>query len=90
VDIKIFSQIGEEIIFQSLKRNSIDYLQETITNKVGDFRMFFENWSDSIKENIKHLNESLKEIDFKNKPQTYIQLVAPNKINDEVKEFRNF
>ncbi|MEI6582910.1 MAG: SbcC/MukB-like Walker B domain-containing protein [Chitinophagia bacterium] len=65
-----------------------DYLQETITNKVGDFRMFFENWSDSIKENIKHLNESLKEIYFKNKPQTYIQLVAPNKINDEVKEFR--
>lgn len=65
-----------------------DYLQETITNKVGDFRMFFENWSDSIKENIKHLNDSLKEIDFKCKPQTYIQLVAPNKISDEVKEFR--
>jgi len=66
-----------------------DYLQETITNKMGDFRMFFENWSDSIKENIKHLNDSLKEIDFKNNPKTYIQLVAPNKINDEVKEFRN-
>lgn len=66
-----------------------DYLQETITNKVGDFRMFFENWTDSIKENIKHLNDSLKEIDFKSKPQTYIQLVAPNKISDEVKEFRN-
>ncbi|MCZ2394168.1 MAG: hypothetical protein LC105_09945 [Chitinophagales bacterium] len=66
-----------------------DYLQETITNKVGDFRMFFENWSDSIKENIKHLNDSLKEIDFKNNPKTYIQLVAPNKISDEVKEFRN-
>ncbi|HUW05668.1 MAG TPA: SbcC/MukB-like Walker B domain-containing protein [Williamwhitmania sp.] len=66
-----------------------DYLQETITNKVGDFRMFFENWSDSIKENIKHLNDSLKDIDFKSKPQTYIQLVAPNKISDEVKEFRN-
>lgn len=65
-----------------------DYLQETITNKVGDFRMFFENWSDSIKENIRHLNDSLKEIDFKGKPQTYIQLVAPNKISDEVKEFR--
>lgn len=65
-----------------------DYLQETITNKVGDFRMFFENWTDSIKENIKHLNDSLKEIDFKSKPQTYIQLVAPNKISDEVAEFR--
>lgn len=65
-----------------------DYLQETITNKVGDFRMFFENWSDSIKENIRHLNDSLKEIDFKSKPQTHIQLVAPNKISDEVKDFR--
>ena len=66
-----------------------EYLQETITNKVGDFRMFFENWSDTIKGNIKHLNDSLKEIDFKSKPKTYIQLVAPNKISDEVKEFRN-
>ncbi|MCO6173632.1 hypothetical protein NHF50_01095 [Flavobacterium sp. NRK F10] len=66
-----------------------DYLQETITNKVGDFRMFFENWSDSIKENIKHLNDSLEKIDFKSSPKTYIQLVAPNRLNDEVKEFRN-
>lgn len=65
-----------------------DYLQETITNKVGDFRMFFENWSDSIKENIRHLNDSLREIDFKSNPKTYIQLVAPNRISDEVKEFR--
>lgn len=66
-----------------------DYLQETITNKVGDFRMFFENWSESIKENINHLNESLREIDFKSTPVTYIQLVAPTKISDEVKDFRN-
>jgi uncharacterized protein YPO0396 len=65
-----------------------NYLEETITNKVGDFRMFFENWSDSIKENIKHLNDSLKEIDFKNNPKTYIQLIAANKFNDEVKDFR--
>lgn len=65
-----------------------EYLQDTITNKVGDFRMFFENWSDTIKENIKHLNDSLTEIDFKNNPQTYIQLVAPNRISNEVKEFR--
>jgi uncharacterized protein YPO0396 len=66
-----------------------EYLQETITNKVGDFRMFFENWSDSIKENIRLLNYSLKEIDFRDKDfKTYIQIVAPNRISDEVKEFR--
>jgi uncharacterized protein YPO0396 len=66
-----------------------EYLQETITNKVGDFRMFFENWSDSIKENIRLLNDSLKEIDFRDKDfKTYIQIVAPVRISDEVKEFR--
>jgi uncharacterized protein YPO0396 len=66
-----------------------EYLQETITNKVGDFRMFFENWADSIKENIRLLNESLREIDFRNMDfRTYIQLVAPIRINDEVKDFR--
>jgi len=66
-----------------------EYLQETITHKVGDFRMFFENWAYSIKENIRHLNESLKEIDFRNSDfKTYIQLVSPNRINDEIKEFR--
>jgi uncharacterized protein YPO0396 len=67
-----------------------DYLQETITNKVGDFRMFFENWSDTIKENIRLLNDSLKGIDYEDRGnRTYIQLVSPSKINDEMKEFRN-
>ena len=79
--------IDDDLIRFEKKFN--EYLRETITNKVSDFRMFFENWSDSIKENIKQLNESLKEIDFKTSPATYIQLVAPPKISDEVKEFRN-
>ncbi|ASB51183.1 AAA family ATPase [Alkalitalea saponilacus] len=85
---KFLEKLGKDNLPKFEKKFN-DYLQETITNKVGDFRMFFENWSDSIRENIKHLNDSLKEIDFKSKPQTYIQLVAPNKISDEVKEFRN-
>jgi uncharacterized protein YPO0396 len=51
--------------------------------------MFFENWSDSIKENIRLLNDSLKGIDFRDKDvKTYVQLVAPNRLSDEVKEFR--
>ena len=51
--------------------------------------MFFENWTDSIKENIRLLNDSLSEIDFRDKDfRTYIQLVAPIRINDEVKDFR--
>lgn len=66
-----------------------EYLQETITNKIADFRMFFENWSDAIKENINVLNEALSGIDFKTNPNTYIQLVVPQKLTEDVKEFRN-
>ena len=82
--------------FERLKKDNLpkfekkfnDYLQETITNKVGDFRIFFDKWTTSIKENIKNLNDSLCEIDFKNNPRTYIQLEATHKINENVKEFR--
>lgn len=65
-----------------------EYLQETLTNKIGDFNFFFNNWIDSIKDNIQYLNDSLKGIDFKNSPKTYIQLIAQNKINQDVNEFR--
>lgn len=70
------------------KRQFDNYLQKTITDKVGEFRMFFMNWKDAIDENIKMLNESLKEIDYRNTPKTYIQLVAQRRINEEIKEFR--
>lgn len=66
-----------------------EYLQSTLSDKIGSFNIFFTNWVDSIKDNIQHLNDSLKEIDFKNNPKTYIQLVAQNKINQDVTEFRN-
>ncbi len=65
-----------------------EYLQETITGKIGNFRIFFTDWADTIKNSIRHLNDSLKEIDFKNNPKTFIQLVASNRISDEVSEFR--
>jgi len=66
-----------------------EYLQSTLSDKIGSFNIFFSNWVDSIKESIQHLNDSLKEIDFKNNPKTYIQLVAQNKINQDVADFRN-
>ena len=88
-EYQIFYRKLIEDDFIRFEKKFNDYLQETITNKVGDFRMFFENWSESIKENINHLNESLRGIDFKSSPVTYVQLVAPTKISNEVKDFRN-
>ncbi len=65
-----------------------NYLQETVTNKVSAFRMFFTNWEKSIKETIDMLNKSLKEIDFSTSPSTYIQLENTKKINNDIAEFR--
>ncbi|SHJ58720.1 Uncharacterized protein YPO0396 [Arenibacter nanhaiticus] len=71
------------------ERKFDQYLQETITNKIGDFRMFFEGWSDEIKSSIQHLNDSLRGINFKSNPATYIQMVVPHKISEDVKVFRS-
>jgi uncharacterized protein YPO0396 len=78
--------IEEDLIRFEKKFN--DYLRETITNKISAFRMFFKNWEDSITENIRNLNESLKGIDFNNNPTTYIKLVALKKMSDEATDFK--
>ena len=44
------------------------YLQKTLTDKVGEFRMFFINWMHTIKSNIDMLNDSLKGIDYRMRP----------------------
>lgn len=66
-----------------------NYLQETVTNKVAAFRMFFSNWEKSIKETIDMLNKSLREINFSTSPSTYIQLENTKKINTDIAKFRN-
>ena len=65
-----------------------DYLQETVINKVSDFRMFFNNWEKSIRDTIQMLNQSLSGIDFNTAPCTYIQLVNSKRINTDIAEFR--
>jgi len=65
------------------------YLQENIINKVSAFNMFFQNWRQSITKTIDQLNSYLVGIDFKDHPQTYIQLVANRRNNVDVKEFND-
>lgn len=64
------------------------YLHETITNDVNKFRIFFENWNDSISKTINQLNSSLRDIDFGSYPNTYIQLEATKKLNVDTADFR--
>lgn len=65
------------------------YLQETITHNINAFRMFFENWDDSIRKTIGQLNSYLRDIDFYSHPDTYIQLEATRKLSVDTADFRN-
>ena len=64
------------------------YLQETITHNVNAFRMFFENWDESIRKTISQLNSYLRDIDFNSHPNTYIQLEVNRKLNVDTADFR--
>ena len=65
-----------------------DYIQKTLTDKVGEFRMFFIQWKDAIDESVKMLNDSLKGINYRKQPVTYIQLVTQQRANEEIRNFR--
>lgn len=86
-----YQNMYERLINEDLVRHEKkfdDYLQETVINKVSDFRMFFYNWDNSIKATIQMLNQSLSEINFSTTPTTYIQLVNSKRINTDIADFR--
>jgi len=86
-----YQQLYERLVKQDLVRHEKkfdEYLQETVINKVSDYRMFFNNWEKSIRDTIMMLNQSLAEIDFSTAPVTYIQLVNSKKINTDVQDFK--
>lgn len=78
--------VDEDLV--SCEKRFNDFLQETLMNKITEFRWFFKKWDDSIKETIQMLNKSLKNIDFATAPSTYIQLVNFRRISKEISEFR--
>lgn len=86
-----YQKMYERLLNEDLVRHEKkfdEYLQETVINKVSDFRMFFNNWEKSIKETIQMLNQSLSEINFSTNPTTYIQLVNSKRINTDIADFR--
>ena len=84
---KFYNRLVNEDLVRHKKKFD-EYLHETVTNKVSDFRMFFNNWEKSIRETIDMLNKSLYGIDFNTSPVTYIQLVNSKRLNTEISDFR--
>ena len=60
---KLYDRLVKEDLVRHEKKFN-DYLQETVINKVSDFRMFFNNWEKSIRDTIQMLNQSLSGIDL--------------------------
>ena len=94
MDIRLLSEYS--LYLSRLKKDNLpkyekkfqEYLHETTIHKIGGFGTFFDTWSDKIRENIRHLNDSLREINFKSNPDTYIQLVIFPRQNADIAEFR--
>jgi uncharacterized protein YPO0396 len=67
-----------------------NYLTDTLLGRVGEFKHFFDNWKSKIEENIAALNAALRDIDYKDIPKTYIQLVAQRSVYPNQRTFRTF
>ena len=85
---KFYTQLTSNDLASHEKRFN-NYLEETVTNKIADFRMFFRQWEDSIRGTIELLNKSLKEINFNSTKNTYIQLVNTRRFHSDIADFKN-
>lgn len=72
-----YREMHERISGQELsehKNRFKKYLNEDMITRIADFQTMLHGQEEAIIENIDALNKSLKRIDFRNNPKTYIQL----------------
>jgi Uncharacterized protein conserved in bacteria len=71
------------------KRDFENYINDTITYKIGGLNEEMERWERDIANSITRLNQSLGGINFNRLPDTYIQLgKRPVAAGTDIKEFR--
>lgn len=85
--LRLLQKLEQEDL-PSFKKRFEDYLSSTMLIKIADFKQSLDEWSENIEESIADLNDSLKRINFRNNPETYIQLRYHNRTHVNVKEFR--
>ena len=71
------------------KRDFENYINDTITYKIGGFNEDLERWERDIQESIRRLNSSLSGINFNRAPDTYIQLGRRTVVDANIKSFRH-
>lgn len=85
--IRIYDRIKVEKLLQYEKRFR-KYLDEKMVGDMGNFQTALYNRLELIKESIRELNISLKNIDFRSSPRTYIQLADRPQSRPEIRDFQ--
>ena len=71
------------------KRDFENYINDTITYKIGGLNEEMEKWERDISSSVQRLNQSLSGINFNRLPDTYIQLgKRPVPTGTDIKDFR--
>ncbi len=85
--IRIYERIKGEKLLEYEKRFR-KYLDEKMVGDMGNFQTALYNRLELIKESIRELNISLKNIDFRSSPRTYIQLAERPQSRPEIRDFQ--
>jgi uncharacterized protein YPO0396 len=85
--LDLFEQIKNEKILDYEKRFR-EYLDEKMIGDMASFQTSLENRLEGIEDTIQDLNQSLRAIDFRKNPRTYIQLVFRSNGNEQIRDFR--
>ncbi|MBA3664563.1 MAG: AAA family ATPase [Bacteroidetes bacterium] len=64
------------------------YLNEDMITGMSDFKTLLDSQEEQIRDSIDALNDSLKKIEFKKNPQTFIQLFAERDHSKDIDNFR--
>lgn len=86
-----YLEMHERISGQELsehKNRFKKYLNEDMITRIADFQTMLYGQEEAIVENIEELNKSLKRIDFRNNPKTYIQLKETKTRSPNIREFQ--
>lgn len=86
-----YLEMHERISGQELsehKNRFKKYLNEDMITRIADFQTMLHSQEEAIVENIEALNRSLKRIDFRNNPKTYIQLKEAKTRSPNIREFQ--
>lgn len=85
--IVIHDRIEKEELIE-LKAKFKNYLRDDMITKMADFKALLDSQEEQIRDSLDALNESLKNIDFKKNPKTFIQLDPKKNSNENLDKFR--